>query len=171
MLMSVLSVFLSVILAVQPSFLDSLSGKAADGCVEIDYEYVAVTSGIRTSGDGKIQVQGSAYHMVGNGMEIYCDGDVTWLVDESAMEVMIESADSPSAGYLANPVMLLMNMEESVSSYKEDGNRILLELPDGTGLEITVKDMRSADKKKPEAFRPPTVFGSDWIVTDMRQFP
>lgn len=106
--------------------------------------------------------------MNGNGIEIFCDGKTTWMLDAEAKEVFIESADSPSAGYLANPVLLLMNLEENSVSYEVDGNRIGISLPDGTRLDVTVKDMKPLETRKPEAFRPPVEFGSDWIVTDLR---
>ena len=106
--------------------------------------------------------------MNGNGVEIFCDGTSTWLIDEAAGEVMIESATSKDAGYLANPVMLLMNIEQNTLSYKAEGNKIFIQLDPETMLEIRIRDMKSELKKKPEAFRPPVEFGSDWIVTDMR---
>lgn len=90
------------------------------------------------------------------------------MIDEPAREVMIEAADSKDAGYLANPVILLMNLEKSASSYKTDGNTITIELTDGTVLEIVIKALKAMEKRKPEAFRPPVEFSSDWMVTDLR---
>jgi hypothetical protein len=106
--------------------------------------------------------------MNGNGIEIFCDGKTTWMLDEQAKEVIIESAESNSAGYLANPVLLLMNLEENSVSYDVEGNLIRISLPDGTRLDVTVKGMKPLETIKPEAFRPPVEFGSDWIVTDLR---
>lgn len=170
--MSLLSICMSLIISAaglqQPSVLDALRNTSDSESIQIDYEFTAVTSGIRSFGDGRIELQGNSYHMNGNGIEIFCDGKTTWMLDAEAKEVFIESADSPSAGYLANPVLLLMNLEENSVSYEVDGNRIGISLPDGTRLDVTVKDMKQLETRKPEAFRPPVEFGSDWIVTDLR---
>ena len=61
-----------------------------------------------------------------------------------------------------------MNLDESGVSYKVDGDRIILDMPDGTKLDITVKSIKEIPTKKPEAFRPPTEFPKKWIVTDLR---
>lgn len=170
--MSVLSVLLFCVMSVaglqQPSLLHSLIEKANAESISVDYEFATTISGFKTVGEGVIQIQGNSYHMVGNGMEIYCDGASTWVIDEAAMEVMIESAASADAGFLANPVMLLMNIEENALSYKAEGDKIFIQLDPETMLEITIRSITSEAIKKPEAFRPPVEFGSDWIVTDMR---
>lgn len=168
---SVAIIILSVMTAAsaqQPSFLDTFAKRAADECLSVSYEFSTAVSGMNVIGEGKVEVQGNSYHMKGDGVEIYCDGASTWLIDESSCEVMIESADSKDAGYLANPVMLLLNLDKLASSYKVDGNRISLVLSNGTSLDIIIKDLQPVAQKKPEAFRPPTDFGPDWIVTDLR---
>lgn len=168
--MSVIAILLSFLLTAffQPSLVDSLRQKAAYECVKVDYEFESTVSGVRAVGNGTVEIQGNSYHMSGNGIEIYCDGSSTWLVDEVSREVVIEAADSKDAGYLANPLMLLLNIENTASSYRVDGNVIHLELSDGTVLEIEIRDMLQLEKKKPEAFRPPAEFTSDWIITDLR---
>ena len=152
----------------QPSLLDGLRQKSSDECVYVEYEFSTVISGIKTKGEGVIHIQGNSYHMSGNGVEIFCDGTSTWLIDEAAGEVMIESATSKDAGYLANPVMLLMDIEKNSLSYKAEGNKISLQLADGIQLEIVIVEMKAEDAKKTEDFRPPYKFGSEWIVTDLR---
>lgn len=165
---SICMTILMAVAQVQPSVFDMFRNKASEECVRIEYEFSTTVSGHKITGDGQVDVQGNSYHMQGNGMEIYCDGATTWLIDEAAEEVFIESADSNDAGYLANPIMLLMNLEESGVSYKVNGDRILLDMPDGTKLDIKIKSMESISTKKPEAFRPPTEFPKRWIVTDLR---
>ena len=134
----------------------------------MDYEYSTVISGLKAVGAGTVEVQGNTYHMKGNGIEIYCDGTSTWLIDETAEEVVIESADSKDAGFLANPIILLMNLEESGISYEVNGDNIVLDLSDGTKLDIKILNMISVPTKKPEDFRPPTQFSKKWIITDLR---
>ena len=152
----------------QPSVLDKLLQSSPEECLSFDYEFSTTISGIKTVGDGCVELQGNAYHMNGNGVEIYCDGVTTWLIDEEALEVVIESAESQDAGFLANPIMLLMNLEESGIAYKTDGDVIVLDLPDGTKVHIKILKVSNIPTKKPEAFRPPTEFSKKWIVTDLR---
>jgi hypothetical protein len=64
--------------------------------------------------------------------------------------------------------MLLMNLEESGISYEISGDKIVLELLDGTKLDIKILKMTNIPTKKPEDFRPPTEFSKKWIVTDLR---
>lgn len=152
----------------QPSLLDGLLKNSSNECVYVEYEFTTAMSGVKTSGDGEIHIQGNSYHMKGNGVEIFCDGTSTWLIDEVAGEVVIESATSKDAGFLANPVMLLMDIEKNSLSYKAQGNTISLQLANGVQLEIKIVDIKTEDAKKTEDFRPPYKFDSEWIVTDLR---
>jgi hypothetical protein len=163
-----LALIMSATQVQQPSILDSFRQKSAQECLSVDYEFATITSGLKTTGEGTVEIQGNSYHMCGNGIEIYCDGLTTWMIDDSTKEVFIEAADSQSAGYLANPVILLMNLEESSGSCKVDGNRIALELAGGISMEIFVNGIETVPTKKTEAFRPPMKFDSTWIVTDLR---
>ena len=170
--MTIFSICMTILMTVaqvqQSSVFDMFRSKASEQCVNVDYEFFTTVSGQKVIGDGKVEVQGNSYHMVGSGIEIYCDGSTTWLIDEAAGEVVIESADSNDAGLLANPIMLLMNLEESGISYKVDGEKIILSLQDGTNMDLIIKSMEIVPTKKPEAFRPPTEFPKKWIVTDLR---
>ena len=152
----------------QPSLLDMFRQKSPADCVLVSYEFTTVQSGITLTGEGTVEIQGNSYHMLGNEIEIFCDGTSTWMIDGSAKEVIVEDADSKDAGYLANPVLLLMNLEKAATSCKVEGNKVIISLADGTPLEIVVTGLETMETKKPEAFRPPTEFGSDWIVTDLR---
>ena len=163
-----IALMMTLLQSQQPSILDTFRQKCTQECVVVDYQFSAEVSGINTRGNGSVEVQGNAYHMVGNGVEIYCDGMTTWMIDESSKEVFVEAADTQTAGYLANPVILLMNLEDNVASYKVDGDKIILELSEGMVLEIEIKSMTGVPNKKSEAFRPPTKFDSSWIITDLR---
>ena len=166
--MTLFSICMTILMAVaqvqQPSVFDSFRQKAAEECVSVCYEFSTTLSGFKTTGDGVLEIQGNAYHMKGNGIEIYCDGTSTWMIDEFAMEVVIESADSKDAGLLANPILLLMNLEEATITYKVKGDSIILDLPDGTALSIKITEMVSVPIKKSEDFRPPTEFSKEWIL-------
>lgn len=162
------SLLVTVLQTQQPSILDAFRQKSEEECVAVDYEFATVISGVNTTGEGSVEVQGDSYHMSGNGIEIYCDGNTTWMIDDYAKEVFIEAADSQSAGFLANPVLLLMNLDENVAAYKVEGNKINMELSEGMTIEIVIKSMRGISAKKSEAFRPSTRFDSSWIITDLR---
>lgn len=166
--MTVLAILISLLFAQAPSTLDLLRQSAVTECVSVDYEFSTMVSGFKTVGNGTVQIQGNAYHMTGNGIEIYCDGSTTWLIDENSKEVLIESADTKDAGVLANPILLLMNLEESSITYKVQGDHILLTMPDRTELDIKIKNMVTLSSKKSEAFRPPIEFSGQWVVTDLR---
>ena len=163
-----MTILMAVAQVQQPSVLDLFRNQTGTECVSIDYEFSIVLSGLKTTGGGTVVVQGNAYHMQGDGFEMFCDGNSTWMIDEVSKEVVIESADSQDAGLLANPIILLMNLDEYGISYVVDGDKITLSLPDGTELVINVLKMTEISRKKPEAFRPPVEFSNDWIVTDLR---
>ena len=163
-----LSILLPFIQAQQPSILESIRQKSAKECVSVSYEFETEMSGMKAVGDGVIHIQGNSYHMEGNGVEIYCDGTSTWMIDESAKEVFIEAAESQSAGYLANPALLLMNLEDESSRYRIEGDEITVSIPGESDLLIRIKGVRDEGIKKSEAFRPPTEFDSTWIITDLR---
>ena len=170
--MTFFSICMTILMAVsqvqQPSVFDMFRQKNIEDCVVVAYEFSTTLSGFKTTGAGCIEIQGNAYHMTADGVEIYCDGTSTWLIDEVAGEVVVESADSKESGLLANPILLLMNLEESGISYNVDGDKIVLYLPDGSKLDIKINSMSETPTKKPEAFRPPTEFPTNWIVTDLR---
>ena len=170
--MAIFSICITILMAVaqvqQPSVFDVFRNKNTEECVHVEYEFSTVVSGQKVIGDGQVDIQGNSYHMTGNGLVVYCDGASTWLIDEDAQEVVIESADSNDAGLLANPILLMMNLEESGVSYKAEGDKLLLDMPDGTKVEITIKSMEGVPAKKPEAFQPPVKFPKGWIVTDLR---
>ena len=169
MLLSLCLILLAAIGPVpQSSLLDTIRQKSAQECVVVDYEFTATLSGVSTYGEGMVYIQGNSYHMSGNGLEIYCDGETTWMIDESAKEVFVEAAESQSAGYLANPALLLMNLEQAGTACRVKGDALTLELDEGALLEVKIKAMKSTGIKKSEAFRPPIDFDSSWIVTDLR---
>lgn len=170
--MSLLYICLSMLLTVSPvqqtSLLDSIRQKSEQQCVAVSYEFTTTISGVKTMGEGQVHIQGNAYHMEGNGIEIYCDGTSTWMIDEQAKEVFIEAAESQSAGYLANPALLLMNLDEDTESYMVEDNEITVKIPGQSDLVVVILDVQPEGIKKSEAFRPPMGFDSTWIVTDLR---
>lgn len=148
-------------------------------------------------GDAEVAVQGDSYTMIGNGLQVYCDGKKVWSVDSAAKEVYVESVDDLAANSLANPAALFMRLGTSfnVVSSSQSGDKFLYGLspkvycgvvsadlvltPDGKPIsavfvleddikvEVTVESV-AVEKTKPEdVFRPQVAFGSDWIVTEL----
>ena len=84
-----------------------LLDKAAGHRVTFDYSY-GYTSGGKTYDNvasGKMTVQGSAYLLKGDGLEVYSDGDVRWTLDRSGKEAIIESVDSEDV--MTNPAAIV----------------------------------------------------------------
>ena len=91
---------------------------------------------------GVLLIQGDCYRVVGNGMEIYCDGTTRWSVDPASKEVYIE---------VANGLEELLEYRDSLSALKISD---LKYLPLSDDL---------------SAFRFNTAgLGGDWVVTDLR---
>ena len=57
-----------------------------------------------------VVLQGDAFILDVNGMEIYCDGTTRWTLDRKAEEMVIESYDSHSEDLSANPAILLRRL-------------------------------------------------------------
>ena len=177
--------------------LDKLCDALSSSCVDMECSYLMYVSQTRVTGEAKVSVQGEAYAMTGNGLQVYCDGSKVWTVDSASKEVYIESVDDMATNSLANPAALFMRLGtsfETVSSSQsggrfsyrlapkvncgvlsadlvltQDGKPLsaVFALEDGLKVDVTVKSV-SIEKTKPEdAFRPQVSFGSDWIVTEL----
>lgn len=177
--------------------LDKLCDALSSSCVAMQCSYQMFVSQTRVSGEAHVSVQGDSYKMIGNGLQVYCDGSKVWTVDSTTKEVYIESVDDMAVNSLANPAALFMHLGTSFNvvssaqaggklSYKlapkvncgvisadlvltQDGKPVsaVFALEDGLKVDVTVKSM-STEKIKPEDdFRPQVSFGSDWIVTEL----
>jgi outer membrane lipoprotein-sorting protein len=82
-------------------------------CVEFDMSYSIRMSGVKLDGKGVLELQGDSWILVGNGMEIRCDGKTLWTVDPESKEVVIDSlSDDITAGIITNPAVMLINLRE-----------------------------------------------------------
>lgn len=85
-------------------------------CVEFDMSYSIRMSGVKLDGKGVLELQGDSWILVGNGMEIRCNGKTLWTVDPESKEVVIDSlSDDITAGIITNPAVMLINMRELFS--------------------------------------------------------
>ena len=85
-------------------------------CVEFDMSYSIRMSGVKLDGKGVLELQGDSWILVGNGMEIRCDGKTLWTVDPESKEVVVDSlSDDITAGIITNPAVMLINLRELFS--------------------------------------------------------
>ena len=95
------------------SLLDKLSERISKSCLDLEYSYSVRISGINNVGRGNLQCQGYWWKMVGNGVEMYCDSSVLWVVDPANKEVVIEPAGMEEKVQLqTNPVVLFVHLKE-----------------------------------------------------------
>lgn len=115
------------------SLLERLYSDFASANITLDFSYVIGTGGSDIVGDGKVDFQGNAYHMSGNGLDIYCDGKDMWLMDTRAKEVYIEAVSDGTDAFLQNPALLFMGLKDNfnVAGTKEvtdagDGSKYMV---------------------------------------------
>lgn len=114
------ALFLSVLLTastfgqnVVSDFAASIKGRKAS----FDYTF-SVRGDLPITGKGKVMLQGDAFTMTGNGLEIYCDGTTRWTVDTAAEECYIEGVAGETPDYDANPALLVGAVDKAFSLKK-----------------------------------------------------
>lgn len=102
--------------------LESLSERIAASLVDFDFSYtISKTGSPDVTGEGSMRMQDDDYVLMQGSLEIRCHGGEIWTVDRDAMEVVIESGENPSSGFIANPSVFLKSFAdifECVSSGK-----------------------------------------------------
>lgn len=76
------------------------------GCAAFGYTY-SMGGQVPLNGSGTIRLQGDAFVMKGDGLEVYCDGATRWTVDTAAEECYIEAVKAGGLDYEANPALLV----------------------------------------------------------------
>ena len=107
--------------------LSSLYEKMTSSATSMDYSYSLLpSSGMKMTGDGSVTVQGNAYVMDANGLEMYCDGRTVWVVDLEGKEILMETPAEGENAYLDNPALLFVNMDEvfRIDGFRENGNAV-----------------------------------------------
>ena len=101
--------------------LESLRNLFASSPVSMQCEWKTEVNKTKFGGKSDLQIQGQMYVMKSNGLEVYCNGNTVWTVDESAMEVVIEPCAGLEKDYAANPVFLLTDIDKlfNVKSQKQ----------------------------------------------------
>lgn len=107
--------------------LESMRRMFSEYAVTIDCRYETELQNVPVTAEFSLVVQGEKYRLSGNGLEVYCNGKTVWTVDESSCEVVIEPCSGPDRDYLANPALLLIELETlfNVTSTKRiDAGRV-----------------------------------------------
>ena len=93
--------------------LESLSERIAASLVNFDFSYtVSKTGSPDVTGEGSMRMQDDDYVLMQGSLEIRCHGGEIWTVDRDAMEVVIESGENPSSGFIANPSVFLKSFAD-----------------------------------------------------------
>lgn len=194
----ILIVFLSFVsgrlLAQEASMITRLYDTFSENLVTLEVDYSVKGGGPEVKGKAELQLQGKAYHIVGGGYDIYCDGESVWIVDQTSKEVIIESLTEGPEGYVTNPALLLSRLDEFFDVKSIAGRKYTLKpktkgeitaaevtfspegklvsgvftMSDGNAWTITVNKMTTAPQKPLTAFHPSVRFDKSWIVTDLR---
>lgn len=90
----------------------SFSDRVSGANVTFSYKY-NVKAKVRIEGSGSAMVQGNAFTMDGDGLQIWCDGKTRWTVDRAADEAVIESVDASSEQYDTNPALLVSSVKKA----------------------------------------------------------
>lgn len=146
----------------QQAALDRLRAAISDSCVTLTCTYSMYVSQTRIEGEAEVMLQGNAYTMRGNGIEMYCDGTKVWTVDAAIKEVYVEAIESADVNLLFDP-------GSADVKFDADGNPVSAScvLKDGLKMDIKILSVTKSKIKPEDAFRPQVNFGSDWIITEL----
>lgn len=146
----------------QHAALDRLRAVISDSCVTLRCSYSMYVSQTRIQAEADVMLQGNAFTVHGDGIEMYCDGTKVWTVDASRKEVYVEPVGNTDVTGLLDPVSVDVE-------YDREGNPVsaVLVLKDGLKAEIRIHSFAKTKIKPEDAFRPQVDFGSDWVVTEL----
>ncbi len=95
--------------------LGSFIDKVSSSLVTFDYSFTMQTTKSKTkmTGSGNVKVQGNAFFMEGNGMEVWCDGSTRWTIDRFAEETLVESVSESYDSYATNPALMITAVDDA----------------------------------------------------------
>ena len=142
----------------------------------VTFEYVyGYTSGGKTYDNvasGTMTIQGNAYILKGDGLEVYSDGSVRWTIDRAAKEAIIEGIDADDV--ISNPAAIVSGYKDFGPALKVNGSGsdsldISLTGEDGMVSRFRLKKIRFAPEGAAADFKfSRASLGADWVVTDLR---
>ena len=143
----------------------------ADGCATFGYSY-SMTGNVPLSGSGTIRLQGDAFSMEGDGLEVWCNGTTRWTVDTVAEECYIEGVEPGGLDYEANPALLVGAVDKAFKLKKTASatfnaqkvtEAVLVPVTDGGN--ITELSLMLTSAKKPAGLLVKTSDGNIITVT------
>jgi outer membrane lipoprotein-sorting protein len=95
--------------------LGSFVDRVSSSLVTFDYSFTMQTTKSKTkmTGSGNVKVQGNAFFMEGNGMEVWCDGSTRWTIDRFAEEALVESVSESYDSYATNPALMITAVDDA----------------------------------------------------------
>lgn len=109
-----LALLSAAVCSAAPSVYDALDrfvGNAQRGRLSFDYSFTS-SGDARMTGSGNAVIQGAAYIIKGNGLEIYSDGRTVASIDRESREVVLEALDQEGGSYL-NPAAIVGSLDRS----------------------------------------------------------
>lgn len=97
--------------AVCQDYLGSLVSSLNGSCATCSYSF-KVSGDLPLNGSGTLTVQGDAFAMSGNGLDLFCDGTTRWTVDRGSEECYIESVDAEVLDLSSNPALILGSLDQ-----------------------------------------------------------
>lgn len=168
--LTVLLLVLSTLTAAGQNIVTDFAKSLSDGCATFGYSY-SVSGQVPLSGSGTIRLQGDAFTMQGDGLEVYCDGATRWTLDTAAEECYIESVEAGGLDYEANPALLVGAVNKAfklsgTSSKTFNGTKVTEAVlkPVSKGGNITGLSLMLTAAKKPAGLIVKTSDGNDITV-------
>ncbi len=168
--LTVLLLVLSSLTAAGQNIVTDFAKSLSDGCATFGYSY-SVSGQVPLSGSGTIRLQGDAFTMQGDGLEVYCDGATRWTLDTAAEECYIESVEAGGLDYEANPALLVGAVDKAfklsgTSSKTFNGTKVTEAVlkPVSKGGNITGLSLMLTAAKKPAGLIVKTSDGNDITV-------
>ena len=131
LLLWLVSLFAAAASAGAADDLRSLQEKMAASRVSFAYSYEAVRGSVVLKGSGTVVMQGRAFRMEGNGMEVVSDGKVRWTADAGARELYIEAVSETQPDFVSNPARLLAESDKVFRREKTERTSFLSRAADG----------------------------------------
>lgn len=91
-----------------------------------EYSFVSHGGNAPLAGSGRAVVAGDCYRIVGDGLDIRCDGSVRWTADSAAGEMVIEPAQGQALDFVSNPALIFRNLDTCFSSTAVSRNEFIL---------------------------------------------
>ena len=89
--------------------------KVSSSLVSFEYSFTFQNPRYKSkmTGSGDVKVQDNAFVMNGNGLEVWCDGDIRWTVDRMSAEALVESVDDSAESYATNPALMIASVDDA----------------------------------------------------------